>query len=344
MEVLNALESYQPVLITGGAGFLGRYLAAAAAEAGSDVTVLDDLSCPNSTFNCPELQDSRIRCIKGTVFDASLVRDLVERHPVVAHLASVVGVEETIGRTVNTIENLNGTMNVVRALRPDHVTLFTSSADVYGLHSYHYNGRPMREDDCFLFEHAQVNRWVYAHVKALEENLIGNSPARSVVIRVFNTYGPAMDFPAPKRVMPHFIASVLSGAPLKLSGDGGQHRSFCHVSDMIRGFVLALEHAGAQRAPFAECFNIGSPETLTIRQLAEHVLAGAIELGMLKGPLPIESDAFHYSQPFNDGWSRVPDISHAREVLGYAPRVAFRDGLRETLEYYRSFQPRGNVA
>ncbi|HET6518987.1 MAG TPA: NAD-dependent epimerase/dehydratase family protein [Geminicoccaceae bacterium] len=340
---MRKLGSLGPILITGGAGFLGRYLAEAAAKAGSEVTVLDDLSCTNSTFDCPELQGPRVRCIKGTVFDAPLVEDLVGRHAVVAHLASVVGVEETIGRTVNTIENLNGTMNVVRALRPDHVALFTSSADVYGLHSYYYD-RPMRETDFFLFEHALVNRWVYAHVKALEENLVSNSPARSVVIRVFNTYGPAMDFPAPKRVMPHFIASLLNGSPLKLSGDGGQHRSFCHVSDMIRGFVLALEHAGAQRAPFAECFNIGSPETLTIRQLAEHVIAGAIELGMLKGPLPIEGDAFHYSQPFDDGWSRVPDISHAREVLGYAPQIAFSDGLRQTLEYYRSFRPRLEAA
>jgi len=63
----------------------------------------------------------------------------------------------------------------------------------------------MREDDYFLFQNARVNRWVYPHVKTLEENLIMNSVARSVVIRVFNTYGPAMDFPAPKRVIPHFI-------------------------------------------------------------------------------------------------------------------------------------------
>ena len=135
------------------------------------------------------------------------------------HLASVVGVEETVSHTVATVQNLTSTLNLVGALTRDHVVLFASSADVYGAHSHLYD-RPMREDDCFVYEHGLVNRWVYPHVKALEENLIGNSPARSVILRVFNTYGPGMDYPAPKRVIPHFVERVLARRPLRLSGDG----------------------------------------------------------------------------------------------------------------------------
>jgi UDP-glucose 4-epimerase len=227
------MDNLGEVLITGGAGFLGRYFANSLVTSGTRVTVLDDLSCSNSTFDCAELQHERIRCVRGSVFNRGLVNRLVAQHRTVVHFASVVGVE-TISHITRTVENLNGTLNVVGALSPEHVTLFASSADVYGAHSHFYD-RAMREEDYFLFQNAKVNRWVYPHVKALEESLITNSVARSVVVRVFNTYGPAMDFPEPKRVIPHFIDRVMSGQPLRLSGDGSQRRSFCYVEDMIQG-------------------------------------------------------------------------------------------------------------
>jgi nucleoside-diphosphate-sugar epimerase len=179
-----------------------------------------------------------------------------------------------------------------------------------------------------------VNRWVYPHVKALEENLIGNGRARSVVARVFNSYGPDMDFPAPKRVIPHFLASVLARRPLRLSGDGSQRRTFCHVDDMVRGFLLALDHVRARREPGPECFNLGGDEPIAIRDLARLIVELALELGLTAEPLPVLPDAFAYSQAFDDSWSRVPDLSRARETLGFAPRVALAQGLRRTLEHH----------
>ena len=105
-----------------------------------------------------------------------------------------MGVEETIRRTVDTVRNLDGAFLSARVLRPDQVVLFASSADVYGMHSRLYE-RPMAEDDHQLFETSGVNRWVYPKVKSLEENLIGGSAARSVNVRIFNSFGPGMDFP-----------------------------------------------------------------------------------------------------------------------------------------------------
>jgi UDP-glucose 4-epimerase len=327
-------NSAPSVLLTGGAGFLGRHLASALAASGAKVTVLDDLSCVNSTFACPELQHERIQCISGTVFDAMLVSDLVQDHRTVVHFASVVGVEETISRPFDTVENLEGTLNVVRALTPDHVVLFGSSADVYGAHSHYYQ-RPMRETDYFLFEDARVNRWVYPHVKALEESLIANSPARSVVIRVFNTYGPSMDYPAPKRVVPHFLDNILSNQPLKLSGEGAQTRCFCYVGDMIEGMQRALNFAAAQAPGANDCFNLGSPEPIAMKDLAAMMLGIAMRLGVLREPLPILANAFRYSQNFDDTWNRVPDISHARKALGFAPRTSLEAGLERTITYYQ---------
>jgi nucleoside-diphosphate-sugar epimerase len=320
------------VLITGGAGFLGRHLAASIAARGDLVTVLDDLSSANSSFDCPELaRDDRITCLKSSLRDEALVRRQLGAHPVVIHLASVVGVEETVSRTVATVQNLTNTLTLVNALTPDHVVLFASSADVYGAHSHLYD-RPMREDDCFVYENGLVNRWVYPHVKALEENLIANSRARSVILRVFNTYGPGMDFPAPKRVLPHFVARVLARRPLLLSGEGRQRRTFCHVDDMVRGFLLALAHGREQRGTGTECFKLGGDEPIAIRDLAQRVVDLALELGLIQQALPIEANAFRYSQAFDDSWNRVPDISRAKAKLGFAPRILLDQGLRRLLE------------
>ena len=337
---LNALGQ---VLITGGAGFLGRYLANVLATSGRTVTVLDDLSCSNSTFDCSELQHERIRCVEGSVFNCTLVKKLVAEHRTVVHFASVVGVEETISNTKRTVENLKGTLNIVDALSPEHLTLFASSADVYGAHS-HLCDRAMREDDYFLFQNAKVNRWVYSHVKALEENLITGSAARNVVIRVFNTYGPAMDFPAPKRVIPHFIDRVLTGQPLRLSGDGSQRRSFCYVEDMIRGMVLALAYTGSQAGHFSQCFNLGSPSPITMNELAIKIVDVALDLGLLAEPCPIKPHAFRYSQSFDDSWSRVPDIARSKRILGFRPRVSLSEGLRLTLTYYKNLINRSGIA
>ena len=326
-----------PVLITGGAGFLGRFLAAKLDASGCRVTILDDLSCANSTFGCAALASDRIRKIRGSVFDRALVTELVCTHPVVVHLASVVGVEETVSHTVPTIENLSGTINVVRALSREHVVVFASSADVYGVHSRLYDG-PMREDDLLVYENGRVNRWVYPHVKALEENLFSNSAARSVVVRVFNCYGAEMDYPAPKRVIPHFIDCILHRRPLLLSGDGQQRRSFCYIDDMIDGFVAVLNHAAAGQNARDECFNLGHPEPIAIRDLAHLMVDRAVHLGLIVEPLPIIADRFVYSQGFDDRWHRTPDITRAARTLGFSPRVALREGLGRTLAYYQRLQ------
>jgi UDP-glucose 4-epimerase len=333
---LNILES---VLITGGAGFLGRHLASLLARLGIRVTVIDNLSCSNSTFDCPELTHPRIECIQGSVFDRKFITQLIDGHKTVIHLASVVGVEETISRPFDTVENILGTLNLVKALTREHIVMFTSSADVYGIHSHYYD-RPMREDDFFLFENARINRWVYPHVKALEENLIANSDARSVVIRVFNTYGPSMDFPDPKRVIPHFIDRILAKQPLRLSGNGSQMRCFCYVDDMICGMAQALGYTAMQEPGFTGCFNLGSSLPVTIRDLAEQIVGLSMELELIDRPLPILSDAFRYTQGFDDTWNRIPDINRARDEFGFQPQVSMADGLARTLTFYRQLQAR----
>lgn len=328
-------------LVTGGAGFLGRHAAEALARRGFGVTVLDDLSSPGSTFDSPQLSAPEIRCVRGSTRDAALVRELVAEHPAVLHFASVVGVERTISNTLSTMRNLEGTLHVVEALTPAHAIVFTSSADVYGLHSHHYD-RPMAEGDHHVLETSEVNRWVYARVKALEENAVHHGAASNVVVRVFNCYGPGMDFPDARRVIPQLIENALRRTPMRISGDGSQRRSYCHVDDMVRGLLSALELAMRERT--AEIVNLGNPETFSIAETAGVVNRIAVELGILDAPVPLEFGSGLYSQSFDDSWNRVPDIGRARERLGYAPVISFEAGLRDTLAWYARLETAAGLA
>lgn len=320
-------------LVTGGAGFLGRHVAGGLARSGLAVTVLDDLSCSNSHFDVPELDHPLIRCIQGSTLDSRTLAPLVRSHELLVHFASVVGVEETIRQPLQTVRNLEGTTRIVTELTPGHAVIFGSSADVYGMHSLVYE-RAMREDDLQVFEHAGVNRWVYPKVKALEELLFQNSPARTISIRFFNCYGPGMDQPSPKRVVPQFVSQVLRRKPLKVSGDGQQTRTMCYFQDLVDGVLAAVNLVSRQPAPFSLTINLGGSETVTVLELAQRIVRTALDIGLLRESLPIETQAQLYSRPFDDSWNRVPDLERARLLLGYRPKIALDEGLRRTLEYH----------
>lgn len=328
VPVPDALQNAGPVLITGGAGFIGRELAGAFAAASVAVTVLDDLSAPASTFDHASLRHPCIRLVEGSTADLGLVADLVAAHPVVVHFASVVGVEATIRGPVPTIENLVGTTAVTASLTPEHVALFGSSADVYGLHSRVHGGAPMHEDDLVVYEAADVARWTYARVKGLEEHLFARSPARCVTARIFNCYGPGMDAGAPRRLVPQFLDALRRRTPLRISGDGSQRRALCYYTDTLRGLLLALAFATEQHTPFYSAINIGSADARSVHAIAEALVDAALATGAIHERPPVEFGATLYSRPFDDGWHRVPDLARARDLLGYVPEVDLEDGLR----------------
>jgi dTDP-glucose 4,6-dehydratase len=144
------------------------------------------------------------------------------------------------------------------------------------------------------------------------------------IIRIFNTYGPRMR-PGDGRVVSNFIVQALLGEPLTLYGDGSQSRSFCFVSDLIDGIWKLFERGGH------EPVNIGNPDEFTIRELAENVLRVTESSSALRRvPLPTD-----------DPKVRRPDISRARETLGWAPSIDLAVGLEATIEYFRGLQDRG---
>ena len=141
------------------------------------------------------------------------------------------------------------------------------------------------------------------------------------VARIFNTYGPRMH-PNDGRVVSNFIMAALQGEPITLYGDGSQTRAFCYVDDMIEGFVRLMASADDVPGPI----NLGNPHERTIRELAEEVLR-------LTGS---KSKIEFRPLPEDDPTQRCPDITLAREKLGWEPRVSLEDGLKETIAYFRS--------
>jgi len=139
------------------------------------------------------------------------------------------------------------------------------------------------------------------------------------IVRIFNTYGPRMR-PHDGRVVSNFIVQALRGDPLTIYGDGSQTRSFCYVDDLIEGIIRLFERGSADPT------NIGNPHEFTVRQLAERVLAlTGSKSKIVERPLPVD-----------DPQVRQPDIRRARETLGWEPKVSLDEGLRRTIEYFRT--------
>jgi nucleoside-diphosphate-sugar epimerase len=143
------------------------------------------------------------------------------------------------------------------------------------------------------------------------------------LVRIFNTYGPHMD-PEDGRMLPNFITQALRNQPLTIYGDGAYTRSLCYVDDLVAGLLAVMESERADAA--GRVYNLGNPEEHTIREYAELVL----------DLIPNTASRLTYCDPVPDDPSRRrPDISRARSELGWQPRVALREGVSRTIDYFR---------
>lgn len=300
------------VFITGGAGFIGSHLAERLLEAGQQVVVLDDLST-GAMENVQGLVgrpgfEHRI----GSVTDAPLVAELVDRCDVTVHLAAAVGVRLIVERPVHTIEtNVHGTEVVLRAVaRKQKRVLLASTSEVYGKSER----VPFTEDDDLVMGATTHARWAYACSKALDEWL-GLAYHRDkgvpvTVFRLFNTVGPRQTGRY-GMVLPTFAAQAVEGAPITVYGSGEQSRCFCHVQDV----VAALEALMLEPAAVGQVFNIGSDREVTMNGLAELVRA---EAGSTSEIVHIPySEA--YAEGFEDMQRRVPNVSKLERTIGFKP-------------------------
>jgi UDP-glucose 4-epimerase len=315
-------------LVTGGAGFIGSHLTEALLTEGLHVTVLDDLST-GRLENLQAVQGHpRFVLALGSVRDEALVQKLVDDADVVYHLAASVGVRRILDSPVGTIEtNILGTDVILRAAtHKRRRVVLASTSEVYGKNDC----VPLSEDDDRILGPTTKSRWSYACSKAIDEFLaLAYHQERGlpvVILRYFNTVGPRQTGRY-GMVVPRFVRQALDGEPITVYGDGCQSRAFTDVEDTVRA-TIALSMTPAA---LGEVFNVGSPEEVTIIELAERVKAlVASESSIVH--IPYEEA---YQPGFEDLRRRVADIRKAERAVGYQPQVSLDETLRRVIRFFR---------
>ena len=300
------------VLITGGAGFIGSHLAERLVSDGHTVTALDDLSTGRLS-NLAALQTTnQLRFVQGSVLDRDLVQEHVDSADVVFHMAAAVGVKLIMEQPSQSIlTNIGGTENVLRAAIPGKkLTFIASTSEVYGKATKF----PFNEDDDLVIGATKNLRWSYASAKQLDEFMAlayaRDSALPVVVLRFFNTTGPRQTGRY-GMVLPNFVQSALDGKPLMVHGTGTQSRCFGHVLDVVEALSRLMHLPAAQ----GQVFNIGTDQEVTIRGLAEQVIA----LTGSSSPIQMIPYAEVYPVGFEDMMRRLPDVSKLQAAIGFRP-------------------------
>ena len=303
-------------LVTGAAGFLGSHLCDALLARGHEVIGLDNFFT-GSKGNIRHLRaEERFELIRHDVINPILLEANRIYH--FACPASPVHYQSNPVKTIKT--SVLGTINMLGlAKRVKARILQASTSEVYGDPEQH----PQQESYW-----GRVNpigpRSCYDEGKRVAESLLVNYHAQNGVdiriVRIFNTYGPRMAL-NDGRVVSNFIVQALRHQPITIFGRGEQTRSFCYVSDMVEGVVRMMEQEGV-----CGPFNLGNPEEVTVLELAELIMRLSASRSKL---------VFH-ELPVDDPARRRPDITLAREKLGWEIRVPLQDGLRETIAYFKN--------
>ena len=304
------------VLIAGGAGFIGSHLTARMLAAGHRVTVLDNL-ITGRRENLAGLERAAIRrTLEIRTGDICRPPALEGRFDAVLHLASPASPRDYLEHPLETLEaGSTGTRNLLELARRDGARfLLASTSEVYGDPEVH----PQPESYW-----GRVNpigpRSVYDEAKRFSESLASAYARQGLVsvriARIFNTYGPGMRT-HDGRVIPSLVGQALRGAPLTVHGDGSQTRSYCYVDDLVRGLdsLLWSDVEGP--------VNLGNPEEYTVLETAQRILEATGSA----------SSIVHHPLPEDDPRQRRPDVTRARERLGWSPEVPFEDGLRHTVD------------
>ena len=316
------------IFITGGAGFIGSHLSERLIAEGHELTVLDDLST-GRVENLSAIKGSNaLRFVEGDILDDALVQELADDADMIFHLAAAVGVKLIMDEPSRSIlTNINGTENVLRAaLKRKTPTFIASTSEVYGKATKF----PFSEDDDLTIGATKNLRWSYACAKTLDE-FLALAYAREadlpvVILRFFNTTGPRQTGRY-GMVVPNFVEAALEGRPLLVHGTGEQSRCFGHVKDVVESLIRLM----AEPAARGQVFNIANDQEVTIRQLAEQVIAATGSRSEIK-LVPYDSV---YPVGFEDMARRLPDVSKLQRTIGFRPRRGLSEIISDIVDEKR---------
>ena len=308
-------------LIAGGAGFVGSHLTESLLADEHVVTVLDDFSTGTlQNFDREIYEQDALTIVEH---DVTKPLPVEPEYDVVCHLASIPTPGEYMTQPVKTLQtgSLGTRRTLDLAVESNATYLLTSTSEVYGdpeehpqPESYYGNVDPFGPRACY----DEGKRYAEALVRAYREEY----ELETRVARIFNTYGPRM---RDDRVIPAFVSQAVQGEDLTVHGDGSQTRSFCYVDDLVRGLRSLVQ--SDCRTPV----NLGNPDEITIRELAEVVIdvAGA------------DTGLRFTKRPPDDPEQRKPDIEKARSELDWSPSIELREGVRRTVNARQQYdEPR----
>lgn len=299
------------ILITGGAGFIGSHLAERLLKEGHQVIILDNFSSGRKE----NISGLKVKIIKGDIVKKISLPYVNEIYHL-ASLASPIFYQKYPVETA--LSNSVGTYNLLIVARKyKSKILFASTSEVYGnplehpqKESYWGNVNPIGLRSC------------YDESKRLGETLMMDFNreygVKVRIARIFNTFGPKMRIDD-GRVIPNFISQALKNKPITIYGDGKQTRSFCYVADMVEGLIKLMN------SNYSQPVNLGNPREITILELAEKI----------KKITNSKSKIIFKKLPEDDPIKRCPDISLAKKILKWEPKISLEKGLIETIEWFR---------
>jgi len=303
----------KPILITGGAGFIGSHLAERLLADGKSVVIIDDLSTGALRNLATVTPHPKLRVIESRVSTCPGLDQIVADASYIFHLAAAVGVELVVQSPIRTIETNLHESEIILATAARHGVplLFASTSEVYGKST----APTFREDADLLIGPPTLGRWSYACSKLMDEFLalayLRERQLPVTIVRLFNTVGPRQTGRY-GMVLPRFVEAAQAGRPLRIYGDGQQSRCFCHVLDTVEALVR-LQRC---EASVGEVVNVGIQDEVTVRALAETVIQ------QLDSPSTIElipyADA--YAPGFEDMRRRRPDLTKLQRFTGFLPQ------------------------
>jgi len=304
-------------VVTGGAGFIGSHLCDYLISKGHSVVCIDNLLTGNPDNVAHLFGNDRFLFIKHDITEYIHIQGQVD---FVLHFASPASPRDYLEYPIQTLKvgSLGTHKALGLALNKDATFLLASTSEIYGDPEVH----PQRED---YWGHVNPIglRGVYDEAKRFAEAMVmayhRTHNLDTKIARIFNTYGPRMRL-NDGRALPAFMSSVLEGKPIRVFGDGSQTRSFCYVSDTVEGLYRLM------MSETHDPVNIGNPNEITILDFAKEVVS------LTGSKSEIVFEAFPTE---DDPKVRKPDITKARTILGWEPKVERREGLKKTLDYFQ---------
>ncbi|HEU6448785.1 MAG TPA: NAD-dependent epimerase/dehydratase family protein [Verrucomicrobiae bacterium] len=319
------MKKAKPILVTGGAGFIGSHLVERLLNDGQSIVVIDDLSTGSLENLRAVKKNPRLKIVRSKISQCKELPRLAANAEFIFHLAATVGVELVVKSALKVLESsFHETEILLRAAEKKSTPLLlASTSEVYGKSTK----AEFSEDDDLLIGPPSHSRWSYASAKLTDEFLVlacaREKKLPVIIARLFNTVGPRQTGRY-GMVLPRFIAAAKKNAPLKVFGDGKQTRCFCLVTDAVESLVRLRNCAKAR----GEIFNVGGTEEITILDLAKLVVK---TLGS-KSKIQLIPYDKAYAPGFDDMRRRKPLVEKLERFVKFKPPTPLREIIRLTAQ------------